>query len=337
MEIQEAVRLSDYTTFRLGGDARYFTVVHDIDELREAVAWSKDQGLAFFVLGGGSNMLIRDRGFDGLVIKMECIGVSFKEKANGIVEVIAGAGENWDAFVGQTVMQGLYGLENLSGIPGTVGAAPVQNIGAYGVEVKDAIAWVEVYDADHDIVRTLDASRCQFGYRDSIFKTKAYKRCIIMHVAYMLAKNGTLRLGYKDVQTYFEGRNTVSLADARSAVIAIRAKKFPDLSKVGTAGSFFKNPVITQAHYDVLKAQYGDVPAYPVGEGRVKIPIAWFLDRLGWKNTQRGHVGTWSAQPLVLVHYGHGSSDELLALSDEIIEDVRTRTGITLEKEVCVI
>lgn len=330
--------LSDYTTLRLGGHARYFTTVHDIEELRQAVKWSKDKHLAFFILGGGSNTLFRDKGFDGLVIKMEFVGVSFKEKTDGIVEVIAAAGENWDTFVAQTAVHGLHGLENLSAIPGTVGAAPIQNIGAYGVEVKDVLAWVEVYDTERDEVRMLTAAQCDFGYRSSIFKTEVGKRYIITHVAFDLKKDDILHLDYKDLTKYFAGQSRMpTLNEARNAVIEIRSKKFPDLKKIGTAGSFFKNPVITQAHYDVLRAQYGDVPSYPAKDGNVKVPIAWFLDRLGWKDTRRGHVGTWSAQPLVLVHYGHGNSDELLALADEIIEDVRTRTGITLEKEVCVI
>lgn len=337
MTIQEGVGLSDYTTFRLGGGARYFAVVHDLDELREAVKWSRDKGLAFFVLGGGSNTLFRDKGFDGLVIKMELRGVSCKEMADDRVEVIAAAGEIWDTLVAQTVERGIYGLENLSAIPGTVGAAPIQNIGAYGREVKDMIAWVEVYDTHQEARRTLTTSECRFGYRNSVFKTDAGKKYIVTHVAFVLKKDGDVHIQYKDLKKYFEDREVPALRDVRNAVIAIRSKKFPDLSRVGTAGSFFKNPIIADAHYAVLQAQYGDVPAYPAGEGMKKIPIAWFLDRLGWKDVRRGTVGTWSAQPLVLVQYGHGSSDALLALADEIIEDVRTRTGIMLEKEVCVI
>ena len=233
MEIKESVALSGYATLRLGGNARYFATVCDIEELREVVAWSKDRHLAFFVLGGGSNTLFRDKGFDGLVIKMEFVGVSFKEKANGIVEVIAAAGENWDTFVAETITHGLYGLENLSAIPGTVGAAPIQNIGAYGVEVKDALAWVEVYDTERDELHTLAAAECSFGYRSSIFKTEIGKQYIVTHVAFNLKKDGVLRLDYKDLKKYFEEKDTVpTLADTRHAVVEIRSKKFPDLKKV---------------------------------------------------------------------------------------------------------
>lgn len=337
MEIKEAVRLSDYTTLRLGGNARYFVTVHDIEELHEAVRWSKERDLAFFVLGGGSNVLIRDIGFDGLVIRMHFSGISYGGKAAGRAEAIAAAGENWDAFVSQTVAYGLCGLENLSGIPGTVGAAPVQNIGAYGREVKDVIAWVEAYDTESGTLRTFSKEECDFNYRDSFFKSIEGKKYIITHVAYELQQDGELHLEYKDLRKYFENKENPTLHEVRDAVVDIRSRKFPDLSVVGTAGSFFKNPIVTQAHYDVLRAQFGDVPGYAMSDGFIKIPIAWFLDRLGWKDTRRGNVGTWSAQPLVLVHYGSGNSDELLALADEIIEDVRTRTGITLEREVQVI
>lgn len=336
MHIEENIALRDLTTLKLGGPARYFVRVHSVEELREVVSWSKENNLAFFVLGGGSNMLMSDKGFNGLVIKIELEGVVFEEKGTGAVEAVASAGEVWDVFVGETVVRGLYGLENLSAIPGTVGASPVQNIGAYGVEVKDSVAWVEVYDTDSDSVQTLSHEVCSFGYRDSVFKTELGKKYIVTRVAFTLTHAGALRMNYKDIKNYFEDRGSgqPSLAAMRQAVIAIRSRKFPDLAKIGTAGSFFKNPIISQAHFDVLRMQFGDVPSFPAGEGSVKIPIAWFLDRLGWKDVRRDHVGTWNAQPLVLVHYGGGNADELLALADEIIESVRTRTGIILEPEV---
>jgi UDP-N-acetylmuramate dehydrogenase len=338
MNIEENIALRDFTTLKLGGPARYFTRVRTVDELREVLLWSKERNLAFFILGGGSNVLMSDKGFNGLVVKMELKGKVFEEKGDH-VEVVVGAGEVWDELVEDAVVRGCYGLENLSAIPGTVGASPVQNIGAYGVEVKDSIAWVEVYDTETHTMHTLSREECKFGYRESIFKTGEGKKYIVTRVAFALRYTGSLSMSYKDIKQYFEDRGSgqPSLVDVRKAIIAIRSKKFPDLTKVGTAGSFFKNPIILRAHYDALCMQFGDIPSYPAQEGFVKVPIAWFLDRLGWKDVRRGHVGTWSAQPLVLVHYSGGNSDEFLALADEIIEGVRTRTGIILEPEVRII
>lgn len=335
MEPQENVSLSTLTTIRLGGPARYVTRVHSVAELTEAVAWGREHHQPLLVIGGGSNVLFSEKGWNGLLLQMCIQGVTYEENDNS-VRVIAGAGVVWDDFVAETVARGLFGIENLSYIPGTVGGTPVQNVGAYGVEVKEVIEWVEVFDPEDGTLHTLSNTECGFGYRTSIFKESPHTRLIIVRVAFLLKKEAPLSLDYKDVQGYFsEHAVTVpTLHDVRAAIVAIRQHKLPDPRNVGTVGSFFKNPIIPAAHYALLQQQYGGVPGFILPNDMVKIPLAWFLDRLGWKGVRRGSVGVWESQPLALVHYGGGTVSELRALADEIKEDVRIHTGLRIEEEV---
>ena len=338
MNIQENVLLAPFTTFRIGGAARFFVQVKNIAELKEAVGFAKEKNAPIFVLGRGSNVLISDDGFAGLVIKNEIKGI-VEEDA---VRLIAGAGENWDNFVKFTVEEkGLYGLENLSWIPGTVGASPVQNIGAYGAEAKDTIEWVEVLNPTTLKIEKLLNADCQFGYRDSIFKHER-KNNIILRVAFLLKKNAKLSVDYKDLQKYFEERKSVpSLCGVRDAVVEIRKAKLPDTAKIGTAGSFFKNQTISKTDYQKLLEKFPTMPAFPVnekivtGQEQVKIPTAWILDNIcGFKGVRRGEVGVYENQALVLVNFGKGTAKEVKNLADEMVACVKEKTGITISPEV---
>lgn len=344
MTIQENVPLAPFTTFRIGGAARFFVRAKTVDEVREAVTFAQGKNpdgkiLPIFILGGGSNLLVSDTGFDGVVIKNEIKGIEFEEKDDECV-VSAGAGESWDALVSAAVEKGLYGLENLSLIPGTVGASPVQNIGAYGVEAKDLIDWVEVYNPESGKIEQLKNADCQFGYRDSIFKRER-KNNIILRVAFLLQKTGAVNIEYKDLKNYFAEKGIGSakvlptLQSVRKAVIEIRTKKLPDLAKVGTAGSFFKNAVITKIEAESLVKKYPELPVFQTDGDNVKVPTAWILDKIcGFKGLRKGNVGVYENQALVLVNFGGGTAQEIKNLAQEMIVSVKQKTGITISPEV---
>lgn len=332
LAIQLNVPLGTYTTLRIGGPAEYFVMVHSEDELKEAVAWAKAHTRPITVLGEGSNVLIADEGIKGLVIKNEIGGISTKETEDK-VHVTAGAGVHWDELVADTVARGLWGFENLSGIPGTAGATPVQNVGAYGVEVSERIAVVRVYDIQTETCKELTLAECMFAYRDSVFKHEEGKRYIVVAVTYVLHRQPSPNLTYKDLSEYFSERKP-TLENIRRAVIEIRKGKFPDLRKVGTAGSFFKNPVISRAKFEELRARYATLPGFDTKDG-VKIPLGYVLDRvLGLRGMQEGDVGTYEHQALVLVNHGNASAREVEAFAGNIERKVFEATGIRIEREV---
>ena len=279
-------------------------------------------------------MLIDDEGFSGLVIRMAIMGIAWKEEGDHIIAIV-GAGEGWDSFVQAAVAKNYSGAENLSSIPGTVGASAVQNIGAYGVEVRELIVSVEVYDAKQHTLGALTNEECAFGYRDSIFKTNP--DLIVTRVHFRLEKEYVPKQAYKDIALYTEERGVValSLAEMREAVIFIRAKKFPDLSKYGTAGSFFKNPIITQAMGDKFLHAYPDAPHYDAGGGMMKLSAAWIIDHvLCMKGAREGSVGTWNAQALVVVNYDDATSKEVKNFIKKICDASFEKIHLTLEPEV---
>ena len=349
MTIQENVLLAPYTTFRIGGAARFFVCVRSVEDVVEACDFAHGKNplgknLPIFVLGGGSNILVSDDGFDGLVIKNEIKGVSFNEsytkkgESNRDCEIKVGSGENWDALVSVAVEKGLHGLENLSWIPGTVGAAPVQNIGAYGTEAGNLISEVEFYDGAAGAAlgpQTIKGSKCNFGYRDSIFKHEL-KHVIITAVTFKLKKNSIVDIEYKDLKNYFDNKGVVpTLQDVREAVIEIRKSKLPDLTKYGTAGSFFKNAVISKSDSVKLVEKYPGIPVFVVDDGSVKVPTAWILDNIcGFKGARRGTVGVYENQALVLVNLGGAKATDIKNLAAEMIDSVKQKTGITISPEV---
>ncbi|OHA26517.1 MAG: UDP-N-acetylenolpyruvoylglucosamine reductase [Candidatus Taylorbacteria bacterium RIFCSPHIGHO2_02_FULL_46_13] len=335
MTVEENVSLASLTTFKIGGPARYFCRVQSLPDLKEAVAFGKKNRLPFLILGGGSNILLPDNGFPGLVVKIDILGLEFKEEMK-ILEVVAGAGEIWDDLVALSVQKDLWGMENLSGIPGTVGGAPVQNIGAYGMELAKLVEWVEVYDSKTGKVRQLSVRECKFGYRDSLFKKPEGKHLIVVRVAFSLSKTARPELSYKDLKEFFKKKNKdPNLAEIRSAVLSIRSKKFPDLTRVGTAGSFFKNPVVSQSVYEKLQSEHPDLPGFPTGKGHVKLSLAWIIDHIcKFKNLRVGDAIVSEKQALVICNDGHARAEDVTALAKSIFHAVKNATGIEIEPEV---
>ena len=332
--VEENISLAPFTTFRIGGPARFFVRVQSLDDIREAVAFARIQSLPLYVLGGGSNTLFHDDGFNGVVIKIELSGIEECVIDNDHTLAIAAAGEDWDAFVAYTVARGLWGVENLSGIPGVVGASPVQNIGAYGAEVSDTIAWVEVLDVRDDVVRTMTREECMFGYRMSEFKKDA-GRYVVLRVAFMLAHNAAPRVSYQDVAAVFGHNMSPMLSEVRAAILSIRASKFPDLSHEGTAGSFFLNPIITSADAERIAQMLPGIPHFPQKDGRVKLSLAYILDHgLNMKGVSVRRARLFEKQPLVLVAQCGASSHDVCELASLVQVRVRDVYGIDVAHEV---
>lgn len=334
--MKENVPLAEFTTMKTGGSARFFFLVKNTDELRIAVIFAKENNLHFFVLGAGSNTIVADEGFNGVVIKIEIEGFAIDKHNENTIRVIVGAGVNWDDFVKASVKNNLYGIENLSAIPGTVGAAPVQNIGAYGAEVSDTIAWVDVFDTQSLENYTIGKEQCFFGYRDSIFKTKKGKECIITHVAFDLKKRGVLNINYQDVLYYFrESKEEVTLKSLRSAIVKIRNSKLPDVNEVYSSGSFFKNPVINIKKAKNLEEKYPGLKYFSVDNDNVKISAGWILDHIcNVKNFKIGNASVYDKHALVLVNNKGKKTKDILFLAEKIFKEVKSKTGIELEREV---
>ncbi len=329
---KEHVPLSSLTTLRVGGRAQVVATCTSVEEVHAALAYAREHNLPFYVLGEGSNVLAHDTGYAGLIIRIEIPGLSFEEE-NGSVKVHAGAGVSWDELVEAAAKRGLWGLENLAGIPGLVGAAPVQNIGAYGAELKDTLESVEVIDAKTGEEKRLTSDECKLSYRDSTFKHDA--SLIITGVTLMLQKEGTPRIEYGDLLRAKEAGVDLSTPLAIGAAVRqIRSGKFPDRTRFGTAGSFFKNPILTQEAYDALCAKYGPIPQFPNPKG-VKIPLAFILDKvLGLRGHRKGAAWLFGAQPLVLVLDEGGTASDVDSLAREIETRVKEETGISIEREV---
>lgn len=335
MIIEENIPLGPLTTFGIGGNARFFVRVKSIEELKESLNFARDKKLTTFVLGGGSNVLIDDAGFDGLVIKIELRGVEEKEDT-----LIAVAGESWDALVERAVAKGLWGIENLSGIPGTVGGAVVQNIGAYGQALSETLEWVDVYDTVAEEERQLTKTEYQSGYRDSIFK-KEPGRYVIVRAALELRKNGKPVMSYKDLAERFKDQMP-TLSQIRTAVLEIRANKFPNLRDEGTAGSFFKNPILPEAEARTLQAKYPNMPIFPLPESKdIKVPLGWFLDYrhkvIDARGLKVGGARMYEKQFLVLVATKGSSSRDVKTLASIVAQKVKDICGIDIEPEVMVL
>ena len=336
MIIQENIPLAAYTTFKIGGPARFFCVALNERDLLEAVKFAKGKELPIFILGGGSNILISDDGFSGLVIKVELKGIIYRELDHGAVAVSASAGEIWDDLVGETVSRGLYGLENLSAIPGTVGASPVQNIGAYGVEVSNSIESIKVLDTEQMKIVELSKSDSRFAYRDSVLKCEK-GRYIVIGVNFELNKRGKLNTDYKDIREYFSRRNVSepNISEVRQAIIEIRQNKLPDWRKWGTAGSYFKNPVITADKFKELKNKYPKLPGFPESDGQVKLSLGWILDKVCRAGGMKyGKAQVYEKQALVLVTMPGATATDVVGLSRELIKLVKDKAGIEIEGEV---
>jgi len=344
MQLQENAPLAPLTTFRLGGPARYFVEANSAAEVQQAVAFAESKSLPLFVLGGGSNLVVSDSGWPGLVLKVSIPGIDRRSaEEDGKVVFDVGGGESWDRFVSHAVMAHCAGVECLSGIPGSVGGTPVQNVGAYGQEVSQTIASVEVFDRKDSQVRELRREACGFSYRSSIFNTSERGRFIILRVAYALTPGGEAHLEYADLKRHFEGREArPNLAETREAVRYIRARKgmliVPGDPDCQSAGSFFKNPVLSEPQHEDLNkraaAKGFSVPSYPALEKSRKISAAWLVEKSGFaRGYGFGHVGISSKHALAIVNRGGATAAEVLALKDQIQQRVEEIWAVRLEPE----
>ena len=344
MLLLENIPLAPLTTIKIGGPARYFVEARTTREVLEAVAFARSRDLPLFILGGGSNLLIADSGWPGLVLKIAIQGIDQRSEhdEDGRILFDAGAGESWDKFVSHTVMARCAGVECLSGIPGSVGGTPVQNVGAYGQEVSETIAAVQVLDLKDNQVRELCPEACGFSYRSSIFNTSERGRFIVLSVTYALTPGGSPRIAYADLKRHFEGREAPNLAETREAVRHIRAIKgmliIPGDPDCQSAGSFFKNPILSEEQHEDLKkrasARRLTVPSYPALETRKKVSAAWLVERSGFtRGYGSGHVGISSRHALAIVNHGEATAAEVLALKEQIQQRVEEIWAIRLEAE----
>jgi len=336
LKIHDNYALKDNTTFGVDIAAAWYTEPTTAEELVYAITHARERNWYYYITGEGSNLLFTGD-FEGLIIHPMVKGVTVVDDSASEVLVKVGAGENWDRFVAHCVEQHWYGTENLSLIPGSVGAAPVQNIGAYGVEAKDIIDWVEVINTQNMQTEVISNAACGFGYRDSIFKHGEPGKYIVTGVVFSLKKNAPLLLDYGNVKELFIQRGTQDLHNLRETIIAIRNSKLPDPCETGNAGSFFKNPVIAADEFELLRSRYAEVPNYPTGTGRVKVPAAWLIETAGWKGKREGDVGTWPKQPLVIVNYGNATGRQIFDFSEKIRLDILEQFDISLDREVTVV
>ena len=333
LTLQEAVSLKPFNTFGVEVQARWFAEARTDDEVRTALAEAERRGISLLPVGGGSNLLLT-ADVDALVLRMASRGLRILEDDGERVVVEAEAGEPWHPFVQWSLAQGLCGLENLSLIPGTVGAAPMQNIGAYGVEIKDVFVGLTALDRQTGELREFALEECAFAYRDSLFKQQP-GRWLILRVRFALSRKMALHLDYGPVRQRLqaEGIEVPSAADVSRAICAIRSEKLPDPAVLGNAGSFFKNPLVPVEQAERIRAEHPDLVSYPAGEGQVKLAAGWLIERAGWKGFREGDAGVHRLQALVLVNYGSASGAQLLALARRIQADILARFGIELEIE----
>jgi len=332
--LEQNVSLLPYNTFGIDVKCKLFGKFSNSDELYSIISAHPNEKL--LILGGGSNILFT-KDFDGLVLKNEISGIEITQEDEVTIDLKAGAGMVWHEFVLYCIRQGYGGIENLSLIPGTVGASPMQNIGAYGVEIKDVFVSLEALEISTGQIHTFNNLECQFGYRESIFKHSHKGKYIITSVTYRLTKkNHKLKTEYGAIKDELNkmGITSPTIQDVSNAVIAIRQSKLPDPKLIGNAGSFFKNPVVDRFIYEKIASQYENVPNYPAGEDKVKLAAGWLIENAGWKGYREGNFGVHEKQALVLVNYGETKGAQLLALSNRIIESILQKFGVQLEREV---
>lgn len=337
IEIKEKIPLAKLTTFKVGGYAEHLAEVKNKDELLETVEFAKANNLPIFVLGGGSDILISDKGFEGLVIRYVGNRVKFK-KGNEHVLVTAEAGCIWDDLVKMSVKKGLQGIECMSGIPGTAGAAPIQNIGAYGQELKDVFVELSAYDFEKGRVVKFDRASCKFSYRESIFKKPKNKgRYLILKITLRLKKGAPPTLTYTSLINFFKDRNISkpSLSQVRNAVLEIRGQKLEDPRIIGNAGSFFKNPIVEKKILAALRKRYPEIPYYPVSARKVKLLAGWLIETAGWKGKRYKNAKVSEKHALVITNpEGRATAHEVRQLAEKISTDVYKKFRVELEPEV---
>lgn len=338
MRISENVLLRPYNTFGIAAQARYFASFSSADELQELLESPPQPGLSHMILGGGSNVLFT-RNFDGILLKNEIKGITVVREDDGYVYVKVGAGENWHGFVMDCIRNNRAGLENLSLIPGNVGASPMQNIGAYGVEIKDSFYELEAYNLQDHTTVLFNNADCQFGYRESVFKRQYKGQFAILSVTYRLSKHPKLNTSYGAIEEELKhmGVQDVTIQAISQAVINIRSSKLPNPAEIGNAGSFFKNPTVDAAKYASLKEAFPHIVAYAVADGQYKLAAGWMIEQCGWKGFREGDAGVHARQALVLVNYGNATGNEIYQLSQRVLDSVHEKFGVELEREVNII
>ena len=330
----ENISLRKFNTFGIDANARKLCKISSKDDIHKLRKNNEFTNNKYLILGGGSNIMLT-KNFDGLIVKNEIIGKikTHEDEKNTIIKV--GAGENWHEFVLWTIKEGLSGVENLALIPGNIGAAPMQNIGAYGVEVKDCISnvWAVNIETGEELI--FSNKECNFTYRDSIFKNDLKNKTIITHVSFILNKTPNHNISYGDIKNEIKGE--VTTEKICNAVIRIRKRKLPDPNEIGNSGSFFKNPIITLDHFSKLKKSFPNIVGYKVSEKEMKVAAGWMIDKCGWKGYRKGDAGVHKNQALVLVNYGNASGKEILEISKDIQKSVLEKFSINLETEVNII
>ena len=335
MNIQENISLKAFNTFGIDATAKRFVSITSVYHLQELLKKEKN----IFLISGGSNMLLT-KNIEQLVVHLDCKGISIDKEDEDFVYLTVNSGENWHDFVLFCVEQNYGGVENLSLIPGNVGTCPIQNIGAYGVEVKNVITKVEAVEIASTKLHTFANKDCKFGYRNSIFKNEAKNKYAITSVSFKLTKQKhILNTSYGAIETELASKNITnpSLKEVSNAIIAIRKSKLPDPKKIGNSGSFFKNPVISKSHFLELQNQYPNIPSYIISEDEIKVPAGWLIETAGFKGKRFGNYGVHEKQALVLVNYGNATGKEIYALAQKIKETILNQFSIHLEIEVNII
>ena len=343
MQIQENISLKPYNSFGIDAKASHFASFKNTEELSELLTNDLPTGqagsrLPTLILGGGSNILLT-QDYEGLVLKNEIKGIEKIKEDEEFVYVQSGAGENWHQFVLYCIENNWAGVENLSLIPGNVGASPMQNIGAYGVEIKDVFHELKALHRKEKANYTFCLKDCDFGYRESVFKRKYKDEFVIINVTYKLRKQPVFNTSYGAIEQELErmGVKELSIKAISDAVINIRSSKLPNPAEIGNAGSFFKNPEIGNAQFEMLKTQFPAIVGYPLPNGNVKLAAGWLIEQCGWKGYRKGDAGCHAKQALVLVNYGNANGNEIYNLSEEILQSVKAKFGVMLEREVNII
>jgi len=332
--IQRNYSLRQLNTFGIDVRAAAFAAFSSLEELKAVIAENAGS-LPLFILGGGSNILFT-KGVAALVLRNELKGITVVSETAETIDLKAGAGEEWHTFVRYCVEKGLGGVENLSLIPGSVGASPMQNIGAYGAEIKDCFVSLEAFHIEQQEIHTFSATDCEFGYRESVFKRKHKGEYIIVSVTYRLQKHPQFNTGYGAIQSELDemGVKELSVSAISQAVINIRSSKLPNPKELGNAGSFFKNPVVSKSEFERIAAQYPEMPHYPQPDSSEKLAAGWLIEQAGWKGKRVGNCGVHAKQALVLVNYGGATGPEIYALSQAVLDAVEAKFGVLLEREV---
>ena len=333
MKIQQNISLKQYNTFGINANAKRFVSVNSVKELLKIISHEKD----VFLLGGGSNMLLTTD-IEKLVIHLNLKGIIVNDTGNDVVFVTSEAGENWHEFVLWCISQNYGGLENLSLIPGNVGTSPIQNIGAYGVEIKDTFHQLEALEIETGKIKIFKNEECNFGYRNSVFKNELKGKYIITNVTFKLTKNNhKTNTSYGAITAILKDTINPTIKDISNAIIAIRESKLPNPKEIGNSGSFFKNPVINKKSFNLLQEKYPEVPHYVVSNTKIKIPAGWLIEQCGFKGKRFGDAGVHTKQALVLVNYNNASGQEIYNLAQKIQEKVKDTFNIKLDIEVNVI